>query len=105
MRLPFSQRFIRFLFVPITMMAALMLLNHTPVYRELAELCKRRDECFANCAVDNFPKLSCENSKVEIKYNGNFYKDFFVYPKVGNSTHFEKCKAYITENPALPWSQ
>merc|ERR1740139_698428 len=99
MRLPFSQRFIRFLFVPITMMAALMLLNHTPIYRELAEFCKRRDECFANCARDNFPKLSCSKKKVKISYNGNLYEDFFVYPKIGNSTHFEKCRNYIEENP------
>jgi len=81
MRIDFFRRFLRFLFVPVCMLSSVMLLHNNKVYQEIDDYCNRRQECFASCIRDNFPKLACDHVVVEVEYHGNVYSEFFYYPK------------------------
>jgi len=102
MRLSFPLRLVRFMFMPICIMAVVSLLNRYPVYKEIDEYCQRREECFANCISDNFPNLACERSDdILIEYQGNTYTNFFFYSKQQDSEQYNMCKDYINYNPLI----
>ena len=79
MQLKFSQRLIRFLFMPISLLGCIFIMNYSPNFDEISELCYKRNVCYSYCTNDNFPRLSCDNIQVPITYNGNEYLNFFRY--------------------------
>ena len=60
MRLKFAGRLIRFLFYPLTILAAIMYLNSYPEFKDIDELCNNRHICHAYCISDNFPDNNCK---------------------------------------------
>ena len=97
MRMDFTQRCIRFLFVPISLMSICSMLNYDPIYREIEELCQQRNECFAHCDLDTFPRQDCHPQNIEIHYRGNEYEHFFLYPNNYDSDFFKTCHDYVTQ--------
>ena len=72
--------------------------------------------CYAYCEADNFPRLTCDDYNVNIKYNGNDYNSFFIYPNphkleyndedsISELKDYNICKNNIDENPTIPFSE
>jgi hypothetical protein len=87
MQMTFGQRFVRFMLMPISLLGCVMVLNFSPTFIDIANLCTHREECYAHCNKDNFPLLTCDRTDFELTYNGNFYNRLFVYkdPTQSNS--------------------
>ena len=104
MRLTFSQRLIRFLFVPICFIAIMCLMHAKGVYKDIDTFCGRRDSCFASCITSNFPTFNCVSKEFEIDYDGNSYRKFFFFPKPlsgEDNKLYNTCKSYINDNPTM----
>lgn len=112
MQLNFTKRTIRFMFMPISLLASVMIFNHSPAISEIVGLCAHRNTCQAYCTKDNYPMLPCQGRQYQLEYKGNLYTDFFVYPNPDvfhnptgvNSaqdveTNFNDCQALIKKNP------
>ena len=69
MRLTFNQRFWRFLFMPITLFACVLILDDASQFKTTDELCQLRNECYSYCTYDNFPALLCDEVSYELEYN------------------------------------
>ena len=57
-----------------------MLLNLSPIFDTVNDLCAIRNQCLYYCETDNFPMLTCKKKQIEIVFHGNRYKEFFFYP-------------------------
>lgn len=55
-----------------------------------------RVDCYAHCVNDNFPSLSCTNLNISLEYNGNYYDQFYYYPKK-DSDHYRTCLGYVDD--------
>ncbi len=97
MRIGFVNRIIRFIFGPMCIVAIFSLINYYKEYKEIDDLCFRRNECYSNCVNDNFPNLTCEKEKLNLTYNGNVYDSFYFYPKT-NTSKYQECLSYVNSN-------
>lgn len=66
MRLEFSSRLIRFLFIPICFVACMCLMHQDPIYMEINSYCNLRDQCYSYCVSSNFPHFDCEPQTVQL---------------------------------------
>lgn len=97
MRLKGMQRFLRFLFMPIAMMAVVCLLHYKPIYIEIKEYCERRATCFTGCIQNNFPDLECQSVPgIDLNYRGQFYDKLYFYP-AADTPSYAKCSAFVNE--------
>lgn len=109
-------RFIRFLFMPISLMGLILQLNTVPELGEIQDTCQIRNTCYSHCTNDNFPYLMCEFQEFALTYNQNEYTQFFKYPNP-HKTHntedtegglmhtFEFCEEQIERNSQFPYSE
>lgn len=64
MRFGKCARFVRFMFYPICLIGIVMLLNLSPIFNTVHELCQLRRECMYYCETDNFPMLTCQQKEI-----------------------------------------
>lgn len=68
MRLGWVNRIIRFIFGPLSIIAVLCLLNYYAEYKEINDMCYKRNICYSNCINDNFPSLVCGQENITLEY-------------------------------------
>jgi hypothetical protein len=116
MQLTFQKRLIRFFFMPISLLATIMMLNFSSNFNDIAQLCNRRNICYSYCTSDNFPDLSCSDVKMNIEYNGNAFENFFVFPNPYIESvdefkikyqldDYDFCQSTIAMNPSYPFEE
>ena len=95
------------MFGPVSALAIICMLRYLPIYKQIQEYCGRRNMCRSACTQENFPHLTCVDRQLELEYNGDMYKNFFVYPKPTGekpSPLYEECASFIDDNPDIPWT-
>jgi hypothetical protein len=79
--------------MPISLIGCIFIMNYTPNFDTIAELCYKRNICYSYCTNDNYPRLTCDAMELPIIYNGNDYNKFFLYPdphtNLDHETEFE----------------
>lgn len=102
MRLKGYQRVIRFLFLPITMLAVVCLLHYRQIYKEIDQLCTRRAQCLTGCIQNTFPALECNvKENIDLTYRGQFYDKLYFYP-YSESESFQNCLGFADDIVSLP---
>ena len=69
------------MFGPVSMMAAMLILNYYTINSVIEDTCYNRNICLSSCMSDNFPLVPCKALKnITINYNGNTYNELYSYP-------------------------
>ena len=85
MRFGIIKRVIRFLFVPITMLAYLVTFAYNSDMESINNNWANRADWMAKCQADHFPVLNCSSSSYSLNFRGNVYDTFYLYSKTNTS--------------------
>ena len=112
MRFGIIKRVIRFLFVPITLLAYIVTLAYNYDLEAINNYWSNRSDWMAKCQADHFPILSWDYVQYSLNFRGNFYNTFYLY-KYANSDLYQSWYSliqsdmndytYAAEDPNRVW--